>query len=150
MTEPVDTEPDTTQASGVRPRRAGDDRGFTGLAATVLLLAALAGGGLIFDGGRALSARRDAINDAEAAARVGASQIGFDGLNTDRATQAARDHLIAAGVAPSDIQRVDVNGTTVTVAVTARRDAVFTSLLGNDTIVVAGIGEATATFGATP
>ena len=153
LTMPEPHDPDTDPAvpeSRPRRRRMVDDRGFTGVAATVMLLAALAGGGLIFDGGRALSARRDAINDAEAAARVGASQIGFGGLSTDRATQAARDHLIAAGVAPGDIARIDVNGTTVTVTVTARRSAVFTSLLGNDTIVVAGVGEATASFGATP
>ena len=151
MNDHTDTDTDVdTPTPKARRRRSRDDSGFTGVAATVMLLAALAGGGLIFDGGRALAARRDAINDAEAAARVGASQIGFDGLSTDQATQAARDHLLAAGVAPADIARIEVDGTTVTVAVTARRDAVFTSLLGNDTIVVAGVGEATASFGATP
>ena len=131
-------------------RRWRADDGFTGVAATVMLLVALAGGGLIFDGGRALAARRDAINDAEAAARAGAAEIGFSGLNTDAATQAARDHLLAAGVAPNDIQSINVAGNTVTITVTARRDAVFTTLLGNDTIVVAGVGEATASFGAAP
>lgn len=131
-------------------RRWLDDRGFTGVAATVMLLVAIAGGGLIFDGGRALEARRSAINDAEAAARAGAAQVGFDGLDTNRAIQAARDHLTAAGVAPADIAAITVDGTTVTVTVTARRPAVFTALLGNDTLIVAGVGEATASFGDTP
>lgn len=126
------------------------DDGFTGVAATVMLLVALAGGGLIFDGGSALAARRNAINDAEAAARAGAAQIGFSGLAPDAATQAARVHLLAAGVAPEDINSIDVDGNTVIVIVTARRDAVFTTLLGNDTIIVAGVGEATASFGAAP
>lgn len=147
-------DPDTNRAHAPplakRPRRWRADDGFTGVAATVMLLVALAGGGLIFDGGRALAARRDAINDAEAAARAGAAEIGFSGLNTDAATQAARDHLLAAGVAPNDIQSINVAGNTVTITVTARRDAVFTTLLGNDTIVVAGVGEATASFGAAP
>ena len=133
-------------------RRKGwrNDAGFTGVAATVMLLVAVAGGGLIFDGGSALAARRGAINDAEAAARAGAAPVGFGGLSPDAATQAARDHLLAAGVAPGDIEAIHVAGTTVTVTVIARRDAVFTTLLGNDTIVVAGVGEATASFGAAP
>lgn len=148
-----DSDPDTPTSQPERTRRRGRwraDDGFTGVAATVMLLVALAGGGLIFDGGRALAARRDAINDAEAAARAGAAEIGFSGLDTDAATQAARDHLAASGVDPGDIESIDVADNTVTVTVTARRDAVFTTLLGNDTIVVAGVGEATATFGATP
>ncbi|MEL6893462.1 MAG: hypothetical protein AAFP84_17855, partial [Actinomycetota bacterium] len=107
-------------------RRWLDDCGFTGVAATVMLLVAIAGGGLIFDGGRALEARRSAINDAEAAARAGAAQVGFNGLDTNRAFLAARDHLSAAGVAPADIASIAVDGTTVTVTVTARRPAVFT------------------------
>lgn len=142
-------DPDTAQPLRRRERWRRDD-GFTGVAATIMLLVALAGGGLIFDGGTALAARRNAINDAEAAARAGAAQIGFSGLNTDAATQAARNHLTSAGVAPNDIESISVDGNTVTVIVTARRDAVFTTLLGNDTIIVAGVGEATASFGAAP
>ncbi len=148
--EPTIAEHEPTSNRSSRRRRWGSDDGFTGVAATVMLLVALAGGGLIFDGGRALAARRDAINDAEAGARAGAAQIGFGGLSTDRATQAARDHLIAAGVAPGDIESIQIVGNTVTVTVIARRGAVFTTLLGNDTIVVAGVGEATASFGAAP
>jgi len=148
--EPATT-PTVTSTTGTRPcwwwRR---DDGMTGVAASVMLLAAIAGGGLIFDGGRALAARRDAINNAEAAARAGAQELGFAGLDTTAATDAARDHLLAAGVDPADIRVVSVTGNTVTVTITARRDAVFTDLLGNDTIVVAGTGEATASFGATP
>ena len=107
-------DPDINSAHAAPPttpqRRWRSDDGFTGVAATVMLLVALAGGGLIFDGGRALAARRDAINDAEAAARAGAAEIGFSGLDTDAATQAARDHLLAAGVAANDIQSIEVAG----------------------------------------
>lgn len=146
----VNSEPSAVAQPSSRSRRWRRDDGFTGVAATVMLLVAIAGGGLIFDGGTALAARRNAINDAEAAARAGAAQIGFSGLNTDAATQAARDHLTSAGVAPDDIESISVDGNTVTVIVAARRDAVFTTLLGNDTIIVAGVGEATASFGAAP
>lgn len=140
----------TAQQAEQPPRHRRSDDGFTGVAATVMLLVALAGGGLIFDGGRALAARRDAINHAEAAARAGAAQIEFSGLDTDAASQAAREHLLSTGVAADDIKSLTVADNTVTVVVIARRDAVFTTLLGNDTIVVAGVGEATASFGAAP
>ena len=42
---------------------------------------------------------------------------------------------------------VEVSGSTVRVVVQARVEAAFAALLGQDTLVVAGDGEATAVFG---
>jgi Putative Flp pilus-assembly TadE/G-like len=127
-----------------------DDRGLTGVAATFMLLVALAGGGLVYDGGRALGARRDAINNAEAAARAGAAEVGFDGLVAVEARAAVVDHLTRQGVAAEDIASIEIDATTVTVTVIARRPAAFAALLGNDTLIVRGVGTATASFGDTP
>jgi Flp pilus assembly protein TadG len=128
-----------------------DDRGLgEGIAVAILLLLVLGGAGLIFDGGRALSARRQAINEAEGAARAGAATVAADGLTKEVAEQAARDFLAASGVTSGDIVQVYADNTTVTVIVKASRDAVFAELLGNDTIVVRGSGKASASFGSTP
>ena len=127
-----------------------DDRGIIGPAVTMVLVVALAGGGLVYDGGRALVARRQAINTAEAAARAGASTVTADGLRQDPARAATLEFLDSAGVARSDIISITITPATVTVIIRASRDAVFGQLLGNDRIVVRGDGEATATFGDGP
>mgnify|MGYP003495274337 FL=1 len=44
-------------------RAIADDRGVIGPAVAMLLIVVLIGAGLVFDGGRALAARRQAIND---------------------------------------------------------------------------------------
>lgn len=131
-------------------RWSSDDRGIIGPAVTMVLFVALAGGGLVYDGGRALVARRQAINTAEAAARVGASTVTADGLRQDPARAATLEFLDSAGVARSDIISITITPATVTVIIRASRDAVFGQLLGNDRIVVRGDGEATATFGGGP
>ena len=131
-------------------RAIADDRGVIGPAVAMLLIVVLIGAGLVFDGGRALAARRQAINTAEAAARAGVATVTAAGLREDPARAATLDFLDAAGVARSDIVSITVTATTVTVVLTARRDAVFGQLIGNDSIVVRGSGEATATFGNSP
>jgi Flp pilus assembly protein TadG len=128
-------------------RAIADDRGVIGPAVTMLLVVVLIGAGLVFDGGRALAARREAINTAEAAARAGVATLTADGLREDPARAATFEFLDAAGVARTDVVSITVTPTTVTVVLTARRDAVFGQLIGNDSIVVRGSGEATATFG---
>jgi hypothetical protein len=123
---------------------------MTGVAATVLLVMVIAGAGLVSDGGRALAAKREAINTAEAAARAGASTVTADGLRQDAAVAATRAYLRAAGVADGDVISITVTVTTVRVVLREQRNAVFAQLLGNDRLVVYGSGEATATFGRTP
>ena len=132
---------------GCRTGRGRGDRGVTTIAATFMLLIVLAGGGLIFDGGRALAARADAFNNAEAAARAGSLELTQQGLDSDAAEQTARDYLTSVGVAPEDVLAVEVSGSTVRVVVQARVEAAFAALLGEDTLVVTGDGEATADIG---
>jgi hypothetical protein len=127
-----------------------DDRGLAGIAATVMLLIVIAGAGLVYDGGRALAARRETINTAEAAARAGAATVTANGLSQDTARMATLEFLDTAGVARNDIVDIAVTANTVTVTLRASRSAVFGQLLGNDTIVVRGTGQATATFGSPP
>lgn len=127
-----------------------DDRGMTSIAAVLMLVVVLAGAGVVYDGGRALAARREAINLAEAAARAGATTVTAEGLRQDPATAAAHDFLTASGVDPSDIVSITVTTNSVTVAVRSSTRAVFGNLIGNDEIVVYGTGEATATFGNPP
>ncbi len=80
-------------------RAIADDRGVIGPAVAMLLIVVLIGAGLVFDGGRALAARRQAINTAEAAARAGVATVTADGLREDPARAATLDFLDAAGVA---------------------------------------------------
>lgn len=131
-------------------RWSADDRGLTGVAATVMLLIVLAGAGLIYDGGRALAARREVINTAEAAARAGAATVTANGLREDPANTAVHEFLDAAGIADGDVVSITVTATEVRVVLSASREAVFGQLLGNDQIIVYGSGEATATFGSSP
>ena len=102
-------------------RAIADDSGVIGPAVAMLLIVVLIGAGLVFDGLREYPARA-----------------------------ATLDFLDAAGVARTDVVSITVTATTVTVVLTARRDAVFGQLIGNDSIVVRGSGEATATFGNSP
>ena len=133
-----------------RLRHWRDDSGLTGIAATVMMLIVLAGAGLIYDGGRALAARRETINTAEAAARAGAATVTADGLSQDPARAATLAFLDAAGISRTDVVEITITPNTVAVTLRASRDAVFGQLLGNDTIVVRGTGKATAAFGRPP
>ena len=123
-------------------RRCRGDRGLAGIASVLMIVVVLAGATLIFDGGRALVAQRQIINVAEGAARAGAATADRYGLQQGAATAAAAAHVAAAGVPDSDIVAITVSPTTVTVRLVARRTGVFTSLLGNPTIVVTGSGSA--------
>lgn len=127
-----------------------DDRGMTSVAAVLMLVVVLAGAGVVYDGGRALAARREAINVAEGAARAGATTVTAEGLRQDPAIAAARDFLAASGVASSDIVSITVTMNSVTVVVRSSTSAVFGNLIGTDEFVVYGTGEATATFGSSP
>jgi hypothetical protein len=122
--------------------RVGDERGLASIAAVLMIVVVLAGAALIFDGGRALVARRQIINIAEAAARAGAATADRHGLQQAPATEAAAAHIHGAGIPDSDVVAITVTAQRVTVTLQAHRDAVFTSLLGNPTITVTGTGSA--------
>lgn len=123
-------------------QRLSDDRGLAGIASVLMIVVVLAGGTLIFDGGRALVAQRQIINVAEGAARAGAATADRFGLQEGSARAAATAHIESAGVPDSDVVSITVSSTTVSVSLVARRTGVFTSLLGNPTIVVRGTGSA--------
>src|SRR3954471_10621359 len=98
-----------------------DDRGMLGVAAALLIVMVLAGGTLIFDGGRALVAQRQIINVAEGAARAGAARADRVGLLEGPAPAAAQAHITAAGVPDTDIVAITVTTDRVTVTLRAHR-----------------------------
>jgi len=112
----------------------------------LLLVMALAGGGLILDGGRAMVARRHASNTAEAAARAAVSTAtpvsGFDRVS---ARAAAVVYASRAGVSAADIE-VEVGLDYVTVTITERRSTVFLILGGQETMTVRATGTARVAY----
>ena len=85
--------------------RAGSDEGATSAVVVVLATALFALGGLVFDGGRAITGRQRAANEAEQAARAGVDAVSLDTLRGDgaltldprRARAAAESYLAATG-----------------------------------------------------
>jgi Flp pilus assembly protein TadG len=119
----------------------------------LLSIALLAVAGLVLDAGLALSAKVQALDTAQAAARAGAQQLdlyayrtrGVTHLDPTRATAAARSWLASAGV------QGDASATATTVTVTVRRSS-RTQLLqiaGVQTLNVSASATATAVQGVT-
>lgn len=114
----------------------------------VFTLALVVMAGLVLDGGLALSAKVQAIDDAQAAARAGAQAIdiplyrstGQITLDPAQATTDAQQYLARAGEAGT----VAVNGEQVTVTVTISQPTQILSLAGIDHLTVTGSGTATA------
>lgn len=126
--------------------RRHEDSGAISVIMMLLLVIALAGAGLIVDGGRAMVARRHAANTAEAAARAAVSTAtpvsGFDRVT---ARDAAIEYANRAGVATSDIE-VEIGIDFVTVSVTERRSTVFLILGGQETMTVRATGTARVAY----
>jgi hypothetical protein len=127
------------------------DRGAFGAAALMLVVVALAGSALVVDGGRAMAARRQAANTAEAAARAGlATYQPGAGLERRAATAAALDHARRAGVAPGDAVAsftTDAAGRPeLVVTVTARRRTVMLVLAGTEVLTVRATGSAVSLY----
>ena len=91
-------------------KRPHGDSGSVSVGLVLLVVIAVAGAALIFDGARYLAAERHASNTAEGAARAAiATGSPADGLDADLARQAAIDHAGQLGVAATDVQsRVSV------------------------------------------
>jgi hypothetical protein len=134
-----------------RGRLAGSEEGMVTAFVVVFTLALFLLAGLVLDGGLALAARVQAIDDAQAAARSGAQAID---LPTYRATgqivldptQAAADaenYLAAAGHTGT----VTVNGDQVTVTVTITQPTQILDIAGIDHFTETGTGSATAEQG---
>ena len=107
--------------------------------------------GLVDDGGRALSARVRAMDEAQAAARAGAQQInlvllrenGSVELDQPAATKAAYQYLAAVG----DGGTVDVSGNSVLVTVRLSVPTQILGAFGVSTLTVSAEGDATAEQG---
>jgi hypothetical protein len=128
-----------------------DERGTVTAFVTVMTVALLAVAGLVFDGGRALAARRMASNEAEAAARAGAQavdietlrRVGVVRLEPGEAERRALDYLALSGHA--GLVRVD--GDIITVHVTFEHDLSILGAVGLGPMTIEGDGEAHAVRG---
>src|SRR5487761_1392567 len=115
-------------------------------AVALLLLA-----GLTIDGGRAISARLRALDEAQQAARSGAEMLdvqalrssGTTTLDPSAAQQAAQSYLAATG----DSGQVTVAGGTVDVTVTVSVPTQILGLVGVHDLTVTESGSATAERG---
>jgi len=119
---------------------------------TVTTVAMLMAAGLVFDGGALLATRRQAIDQATAAARAGAQAVDADALrrrerqiNPNAAVAAALAHLRRTGSAGS----VVVEGDRVRVIVTTTRSLTLLRLVGLHEATVTGTGEARIVRGVT-
>lgn len=114
----------------------------------IFTLALIVMAGLVLDGGLALSAKVQAIDDAQAAARAGAQAIdipiyrstGQITLDPTQATSDAQRYLADAGHTGT----VAVNGEQVIVTVTISQPTQILSVAGIDHLTVSGTGTATA------
>ena len=114
---------------------------FVTIATVGMLMAA----GLVLDGGTLLAARREAIDQAAAAARAGAQAVTAESLR-HRARQI--DQAAAADAARAHLRRsghtgiVVVDGDHVRVTVTIRPPMTLLRLVGIDERTVSGTGSA--------
>ena len=141
-----------TAAAGTPGRiRAGSDEGTTAVIVVLLATALFALGGLVFDGGRAITGRQRAANEAEQAARAGADAVSLDTLRGDgalaldhrRARAAAESYLAATG----NTGRIEVTPTSVTVRVEVVVDTAILGIVGVNTLTVSNTASARAVRG---
>lgn len=125
-----------------RPAEAGQVTAFVVIFTVAVLFVA----GLVLDGGAILAAKRQAINEAEEAARAAVQQVDEDALRgsgrfvVDRrlAEAVVADYLAATGHA-GRVVAVRTDTAEVTVEVEIRRDLL---LLPGDGVTVTGTGTA--------
>ena len=139
-------------ALGRRRARLGDaESGMVTAFVVIFTLALVLMAGLVLDGGLALAAKVQAVDDAQAAARAGAQAIdiptyrasGQITLDPAQATADAERYLAAAGHTGT----VSVNGEQVTVTVTITQPTQILDLAGIDHLTETGTGTATAEQG---
>jgi hypothetical protein len=134
----------------VRPRL-GDQAGQVTAFVVVFALTVIFVAGLVFDGGYVLAARRRALNEAEAAARVGADALvveqyrGSGGVSLDPALAvgAAQSYLAETGHSGT----VRVVGDRVVVDVSFAQPLQILGVAGIGAMTVSGTGEARAVRG---
>lgn len=131
--------------------RSRDEVGMVTAFVVIFTFALLLLAGLVIDGGLALAARVQAIDEAQAAARAGAQAInlplfhstGQIVLDPSEATADAKRYLAAAGHSGT----VVVTGNEVIVAVTISHPTQILSIAGINQLSVSGTGSATAEQG---
>lgn len=139
-----------TEAKGSTRRACGEEGTVTAFV-VVFTFALLLLAGLVIDGGLTLSAKVQAIDEAQAAARAGAQAIdiplfrstGDVVLDPAEATQAAESYLTHTGHTGT----VRVNGDDVTVTVSITQPMQILSIAGLGSLTVTGSGSALAEHG---
>ncbi|MGL5826824.1 MAG: TadE/TadG family type IV pilus assembly protein, partial [Nocardioides sp.] len=123
----------TTPSAARSFKKRRNERGAATPFVVLFTVALLAVAGLVIDGGYALGAKREAMNDAEQAARAGADALNTGALrdgqtmvDPGRAVTAAQSHLNSVGASGT----VSVNGGEVTVTVTGQQDTKLLSAVG--------------------
>lgn len=123
-----------------------DERGAVTAFVVVFTLTLLLVAGLVIDGGYVLAARREAINEAEAAARAGAQAVLEDSVRAGGPVVidpvAARERALAYVASMEHQGRVDVSGDAVVVEVWFSRPMTILGLGGLPTVTVSGKGRA--------
>lgn len=126
--------------------RLADERGQVTAFVVVLMVALLAMGGLVIDGGYALAAKRRAITEADAAARAGSQALaiadyratGSLAPDSDAAVAAARAYLARTG----DAGDVTIRGNEVMVTVHIDQPMTLLGIIGVGTMTLTGTGQA--------
>jgi hypothetical protein len=119
--------------------------------AIVIALALMLFAGLVYDGGMALRAKVEAVDEAGAAARAGAQQIDLTALRSTGTV--TLDPSAAEGAAQSYLESIGrtgtvaVNGDEVSVTVSFAQPTALLGLAGISSFNVTGSGSATATEG---
>src|SRR5437763_15687280 len=127
------------------------ERGSVTAFVVVFTVALIAVAGLVADGGRMITANREAFNEAEAAARAGAQEVDIGALrsgtgvtlNADAARQRALDYLSTT----EHVGSVEVAGDVVRVHVRIREEMTILGAFGVGPKTVEGEGEARAVRG---
>jgi hypothetical protein len=134
-------------------RRVRDERGTVTAFVVGFTFALLVVTGLVVDGGGLLSARRVAINEAEAAARAGAQSVDPVSLRGGSTVvldpETARQRALAYLRTTGHTGVVDVTGDTVTVTVSFSRPMAILGIAGLGSKTVQGRGSAHAAKGVT-
>jgi Flp pilus assembly protein TadG len=133
---------------------ARDDAGVASVVLVLLTGAFLALAGLVWDGGRAITAREQAANLAEQAARAGAEILditaaratGTDTIDTAAAADAAACRYVHL-TDPTATCAATATATTVTVAVTTHTSTAVLGIVGVNSLTTHGHATATPVRG---
>jgi Flp pilus assembly protein TadG len=122
-----------------------DERGVAAAFVVLFSVALLSVAGLVIDGGYTLAAEREAMNQAEQAARLGADSLSAASLrdgnahvDVDAATSAAHHYLATLGAHGV----VTVHGRDVTVTVTAEQHTTLLTAVGVTSLAVSATATA--------